>query len=382
MTRQDYEIAVIGGGIAGASVAAELAAHPGLQGSVALLEMEAQPGYHTTGRSAAVFAPIYGPAPIRALTRASEGFFRAPPAGFCESSLFSPRLIMMIARPDQRAALDALLAEVGDAASVSEIDEPALRAANPLVRAGYATAAMLDTNGQDIDVAGLHQGYLRMFKAAGGEMHLRSPVTGLAHDGALWRIETPGGEFTARRIVNTAGAWANELGDMAGAEPIGLTPKRRTALMVAAPDGVQPDAYPITIDIEEDFYLKPDAGRLLISPADETPSPPCDAQPEELDIAICVDRIETAFDLSVRRIENKWAGLRSFVADKCPVVGYSATAPGFFWLAGQGGYGIQSAPALSRFAASQVLDLPAPDDILAEGLDPASLLPARLLQKA
>ena len=370
-----YDIAVIGAGIAGASVAANL-----LQagaGSVVLLEMEAQPGYHTTGRSAAIFAATYGPAPIRALTRASAAFYTAPPDGFSDTPLISPRDILMIARPDQATALEALVAEVSDQAAVDVLDAAQTRAANPLIRAGYAAGAMLDRTGQDIDVAALHQGYLRLFRARGGTVLTRAGVTDVQRVGAGWRLALPRDTVEADRVVNAAGAWADEVGQMAGADPIGLRPKRRTALMIAAPDGVQTDPLPLTVDVEEAFYLKPDAGKLLISPADETPSPPCDAQPEELDVAICVDRIETAFDLSVRRIESKWAGLRSFVADKAPVVGPSARDDGFFWLAGQGGYGIQTAPALSRLAAALILDQPVPADIADQGLEPCDLAPDR-----
>ena len=174
-----------------------------------------------------------------------------------------------------------------------------------------------------------------------------------------------------------AGAWADSIGKMAGAEAIGLIPKRRTAMVVAAPSGVNPDSWPMVIDIDEQFYLKPDAGRLLISPADETSSLPCDVQPDELDVAICVDRIETAFDLPIRRIENKWAGLRSFVDDKCPVCGFDDTVEGFFWLAGQGGYGIQTAPALAVIAACLIMDRSVPQHLLDHGIDLADLAPGR-----
>ncbi|MCB1367476.1 MAG: FAD-binding oxidoreductase [Rhodobacteraceae bacterium] len=372
----DFDIAVIGGGMAGASVAAELAG----QARVVLLEMEAQPGYHTTGRSAALFAPSYGPGPIRALTRASEAFFHAPPDGFCTNRLITPRGILMVARADQLAALDALIAEVSAKSPVSRLDQAGVMALNPLLREGYAAAGMFDANGQDIDVAALHQGYLRRLRGTGGEVRTKAEVTGLSRQGDFWRIATADSDIRARIVVNAAGAWADQIGQLAGAERIGLVPKRRTAMMVAAPDGQGIDTLPITVDIDEAFYLKPDAGRLLLSPADETPSPPCDAQPEEMDIAICVDRVETAFQLSVRRIENKWAGLRSFVADKSPVAGYSGQVDGFFWLAGQGGYGIQTAPALSRFAAAQILGAAVPQDILDQGLDPVALSPARLGQ--
>ncbi|MEO1000777.1 MAG: FAD-dependent oxidoreductase, partial [Pseudomonadota bacterium] len=207
-------------------------------------------------------------------------------------------------------------------------------------------------------------------------------VQALARDGAGWRIETAAGPVRAAAVVNAAGAWADELGALAGARPIGLVPKRRTAAIVAAPKGFDPAGVRMVVDVEEQFYLKPEAGKLLISPADETPSAPCDAQPEELDIALAVDRIERAFNLSIRRIEHKWAGLRSFVADKCPVAGWDADVPGFFWLAGQGGYGIQSAPALARVAAALILGRGVPEDVLAAGLDPAALAPGRLARAA
>ena len=377
MAHERFDVAVIGGGIAGTSVAAELSKDR----RVLLLEMESQPGYHATGRSAAVYAAVYGPSPIRALTRASRAFFASPSTGHFNTALFRPRPIMMIARQEQEFVLDQTIAEVGVMTPVERINESAMRKLNPLVKSGYASAAMLDMSGEDIDVAALHQGYLRQFRDFGGDLRCNATVLGLTHTDRDWQINTEVGEFTVDTIVNAAGAWAEHIGGLAQAESIGLMPKRRTAAIVAAPIGLAPEtlaSLPITIDIEENFYLKPDAGRLLISPADETPSPACDAQPEDMDIALCVERIEEAFDLQVHRIESKWAGLRSFVADKCPVVGYSTTAPAFFWLAGQGGYGIQTAPALARLAASQVLQRPMPEDIAAEGVDLSEIDPSRL----
>lgn len=381
MAHERFDVAVIGGGIAGTSVAAELSKDR----RVLLLEMESQPGYHTTGRSAAVYAAVYGPSPIRALTRASRAFFASPSTSHFDTALFRPRPIMMIARQEQAFALDQTIAEVGVMTPVERINESAIRKLNPLVKTGYASAAMLDMSGEDIDVAALHQGYLRQFRDFGGDLRCNATVLGLTHTGRDWQINTGVGEFTVDTIVNAAGAWAEHIGGLAQAESIGLIPKRRTAAIVAAPTELAPNtlaSLPITIDIEENFYLKPDAGRLLISPADETPSPACDAQPEDMDIALCVERIEQAFDLQVHRIESKWAGLRSFVADKCPVVGYSTTAPAFFWLAGQGGYGIQTAPALARLAASQVLQRPVPEDIAAEGVDLSEIDPSRLANRA
>jgi len=213
--------------------------------------------------------------------------------------------------------------------------------------------------------------------SGGGSVVIPSDVVGLARIGDRWRVETGKGTFSAPIVVNAAGAWADEIARLAGVATVGLVPKRRTALIVDAPGGHADEAWPMVVDIDEAFYLKPDAGRLLISPADETPSPPCDAQPEELDIAICIDRIQNAFDIEVGRVLNSWAGLRSFVADKVPAVGFAADAPGFFWLAGQGGYGIQSAPAMARVAAALVRGEPIADDIAAEGVDPAALSPQR-----
>lgn len=369
----DCDFAVIGAGIAGASVAAELAA----SGRVVLIEQESQPGYHTTGRSAAVYAPIYGPQPIRALTRASLEFFQNPPQGFVDQDLLKPIAAAFVAREDQKDSLDAMQHELADASTVTRIDAEELQARLPLLRDGYAIGALWDHGTSEIDVAALHQGYLRRFKASGGTLLTRAPVIALGKTGDGWKIVAGSSEVTAQVVINAAGAWADEVGRLAGAECIGLVPKRRSALMVAAPQGCDVHGLPLVVDVDEQFYLKPDAGKLLVSPANEDPEPPCDVQPDEMDIAICVDRIERAFEISVRRIENSWAGLRSFVADKCPVVGFSRQVDGFYWLAGQGGYGIQSAPALAQLAAAEVMGLEIPEHIQAENLKPDSIRPGR-----
>ena len=369
------DVIIIGAGIAGASVAAHLAASL----RVVLVEMESQPGYHTTGRSAAVFAPSYGPEAVRALTRASRGFYDQPPEGFASEALLTPRQILMIARADQLAALESSIAAAATGTRVQRLDASGLRDHQPLLREGYATAGMLDCGGQDIDVAALHQGYLRLFRARGGVTRTKAAVEGLKREGDTWVVRTSGQDhMTAPVIVNAAGAWADQIGQLAGAENIGLVPKRRTAMVVAEPAGFTRRDAPITIDIDEEFYLKPDAGRLLISPADETPTDPCDAQPEEMDVAICADRIMTAFDLDIRRIENKWAGLRSFVSDKEPVIGFSRRVDGFFWMAGQGGYGIQSAPAAAKVAAALIMGREMPAAVTDTGFDPSQVSPNRL----
>lgn len=369
---QSWDVAVIGAGIAGASVAAELAA---LGARVVLLEREAQPGYHTTGRSAALFTVTYGPPVIRALSRASASHFNAPPDTSRPHPLLRPRGALFIARADQAAAMAALADELGNAAA--RVDVAEARARLPILRPDYAAAALFDRYAADIDVDALHREYLRALAAGGGTQRNGTEVLALSREGAGWRVETREGALRAGIVVNAAGAWADEIAAMGGVAPVGLVPKRRTALLVAPPEGQNPESWPMIVDVDEQFYMKPDAGKLLLSPADETPSPPCDAQPDELDVAICIDRIQTAFDLPVRRIEHKWAGLRSFVADKCPVAGFAPDAPGFFWLAAQGGYGIQSAPALARTAAALAMGRAIPDDVAAEGVSADALAPRR-----
>jgi len=371
---QSYDIIVIGGGIAGASAAAELARGA----AVLMLEGESQPGYHATGRSAAILAPSYGNAVIRALTRASAGFYMAPPQGFAPHPLVTPRGLMMIARPDQMKALRALFEGLGDTPHLHWLDAGEVAERVPLLRPGYAAGGFLNDDAMDIDVAALHQGYLAALRARGGRIVTAARVHGLRRGGdGLWHVAHGQGEAAAPVIVNAAGAWAEELGAMAGAAPIGMVPMRRSAMTLAAPEGTDVDALPMIVDADEEFYLKPEAGRLLASPADETPSPPCDAQPEELDIAICADRIETAFALTVSRIESKWAGLRCFVADRAPVAGFDPDVPGFYWLAAQGGYGVQTAPALAMLAAADILQRDLPPPLAEQGFDAAKLSPAR-----
>ncbi|MEO9778939.1 MAG: FAD-dependent oxidoreductase [Sedimentitalea sp.] len=352
---------VIGAGIAGASVAAELAAHY----RVVLLERETHPGYHTTGRSAAVYTQSYGPPVIRALTRASGDFFHTTESPFLEHPLLQSRGALFIARDDQADTLMSLETELKGAATRLTANEVTSR--HPLLRAGYANAGLWDDSAADIDVYGLHQHYLKLLRSLGAALVTKAEVTGMAHSGN-WQVETTAGTFNAPIVVNAAGAWGDQLAQLAGLKAVGLTPKRRTALVVQGPDGAQVNDWSMVVDVDEQFYLKPDAGKLLISPADATPSPPCDAQPDEMDVAICIDRIERAFDLQVRRIENKWAGLRSFLPDCTPMADFDPDATGFFWLVGQGGYGIQSAPALARTAAALVRSQDIPGDIADQGV--------------
>ena len=371
----EYRFAIVGAGIAGASAGF----HVAQSGPTLLLERESQPGYHSTGRSAALYTETYGNRVIRALTIASRPFFDAPPEGFTEHPLLTPRGTLVIARADQRIKLDEALAESKALLpSVEGVD--AARAAKlcPALRPGYVASAFYEEDARDMDVHAIHQGFLRGFRAAGGTLACDAEVTGLARNGAGWKIATRAGTFTADIVVNAAGAWADVLARMAGARPVGLVPKRRTACTIEPPAESGFRRWPAVIDVDEQFYWKPDAGQIILSPADETPVEPQDIQPEELDIAMCVDRVEQASTLAIRRVLRKWAGLRSFVKDKTPVAGFAPDAPGFFWLAGQGGYGIMTSPALGRAAAALAQGEPMPADIAAHGVSAADLAPARL----
>jgi D-arginine dehydrogenase len=370
----EFDIVVIGAGMAGASVAAHLS--DGRR--VLVLEREGQPGYHSTGRSAALFSEIYGGEPVRALSRASRDLLYAPPPGIVDAPLVRTRCAMHIAREDQRAKLEAFAALPDVACGAHLISSAEAIALCPILKPEHAVAAALEPNAADVDVHGLHQGYLKLLRERGGVLLTDRDVQTLAYDGGRWRVRAGDEDFSAPILVNAAGAWADEIARLAGVSPLGLQPMRRTALLVDAPEGAVIEDWPMVIDADEQFYFKPDAGLLLLSPADETPMDPCDVQPDEWDVAVAIDRVEAATTLKVRRVKHKWAGLRSFVPDRAPVAGYDPDTPGFFWLAGQGGYGIQTAPALSRTAAALILGQPIPADIAVHGVVAADLSPARL----
>jgi D-arginine dehydrogenase len=369
-----WDVVVVGAGIAGASVAATLAEHV----SVLVLEKEAHPGYHATGRSAALFSEIYGGAPVRALSRASRDFLCSPPGGFSDVPLVHDRGSLFIARRDQLAALEAFVAAPDVAPMVRRVAAIEANSFVPILRAGYVAGAAYEEAARDLDVHAIHQAYLRALRARGGAIRCDAEVRGIDRVADGFTLTMEHGEIVrAGVLVNAAGAWADDLAALAGVERIGLSPRRRTALTVDIPSEPPMARAPMTIDIDEAFYFKPDAGRLLLSPADETPSPPLDAKPDDLDVAMAVDRVERATTLQVRRIVSKWAGLRTFAPDRAPVVGYDERVPGFFWLAGQGGYGIQTAPAMARLAAALVRRLDAPDDVVQAGLSVADVSPRR-----
>lgn len=369
---------IIGGGIAGASAAFELAKNS----RVLVLERESQPGYHSTGRSAAVFTEIYGNATIRALTNRSADFFANAPKGFSESPLWSPRPLLMIGREDQQSEIENLYRQ-----AVALV--PDLRIMNacetlekaPMLRKDYVRFGLLDPNSSDLDVHAIHSGFLRGARHHGAEFVANAEVRELTRQGSDWVVGTRAGIFTAATIINAAGAWADEIAELAGVAKIGLVPKRRSAFTFNCDPGQDIEHWPTIIDISEQFYFKPDAGKVLGSPADETPSPPCDAQPEEIDIAIAIDRITTAANLNVRSLVSKWAGLRSFVQDKSPVVGFDDHVDGFFWLAAQGGYGIQTSPAMARLVAALASGKQFPPDLASLGVTEDLLSPRRLRQQ-
>lgn len=368
------DIAVIGGGIAGASLARAAAEDR----RVLLLERESQPGYHASGRSAALFSETYGNALVRALSTGSRDVLQAPPDDFGGFVLTRPRGAMHVGRPGQEEALrsraEALAALVPSVHAIGAADAVARV---PVLQPHRVAGAVFEPEALDLDTNGLLQGSLRGLRRRGGEVRTGAEVTALAPlPGGGWRIETTAGPVEAGIVVNAAGSWADAVAALAGIAPVGLVPKRRTAFLFDAP-GHAVDGWPMMVDLDETFYIKPDAGKLLGSPADETPSPPCDAQPEEIDIAVAVDRIERATTLQIRRLTHRWAGLRSFVADKTPVLGFDPEAPGFFWCAGQGGYGFQTAPAMARLGAALLRGGPVPDDLARLGVTAAALAPGR-----
>jgi D-arginine dehydrogenase len=326
-----------------------------------------------------LFSEIYGNAPVRALSRASRAFLQSPPADFAGAPILSPRGALHIGGRDDVALLD-LAFETGHrlVPSVARITAAEVLGKVPAMRPeAVAGGGVFEPDARDIDTNGLLQGFLRRIRKGGGKILLDAPVAALERDGTGWRIRAGGQEIRAGVVVDAAGAWGDSIAALAGADPVGLAPKRRTAFLIAPPGGMETREWPLTIGAREDLYFKPDAGKLLVSPADETPSEAVDAQPDELDIAIAADRLAERTTIEVRRIEHKWAGLRTFAPDKTPVVGFDPAVAGFFWLVGQGGYGFQTAPAMARLAAALISGKGIPAEIQDQGITTDQLSPAR-----
>jgi D-arginine dehydrogenase len=333
------DVVVVGAGIAGVSAAYELS----LTCSVALLEQESQPAYHTTGRSAAMFLESYGGPTVRSLTADSRPVFEAV------GDLLAPRPQLWAAPPEQLDQLTALHAANPHLKPLNEVEA---RQLCPVLRPGWCASALLETGALEIDVLGLHQHYLGGARRQGLQVHLATPLLAGRRDGDQWVLDTGAGPVRADWVVNAAGAWADVVAERLGVPPIGLTPLRRTAAVARAAGVVR--SWPLVADVAETFYFRPEGPGVLVSPADETPTEPCDARPDDVDVALAIERVNAATTLDLRSIATAWAGLRTFSPDRTPVVGPDPAAPGFCWLAGQGGYGIQTAPAMAKLAANLV----------------------------
>ncbi len=373
---------VLGGGVAGASCAFFLSAH----GRVVLLEREPHFGYHASGRSAAVFSEYFGHPAVRKLTASSRSFFAAPPNGLTDVALLSPRGVVALASSEDvvRGRFDAALAAGEQAQSPPfEISLDEARRLCPILAPDRYARALCRPSVMDIDVNALHQGLLRQVRAAGGTTLGGVAIEAIERHQGGWSLQSSAGNFAAPCVVNAAGAWADEVAKRAGVAPIGLLPKRRTAVLVELPAAAIAQralaAWPMVLDLAETFYFKPESGKLMVCPFDESASTPGDVQPEELDVAIAIARLEEVTTLGVRRVAHKWAGLRSFVADQTPVLGQAPDADGFFWAAALGGFGIQAAPAVGRALASLVTHGRLPSDLVTLGLDEAMLSPARCI---
>jgi D-arginine dehydrogenase len=373
MDRKRCDILIIGGGIAGVSAAYELAIH----GSVILLEAEQHPGFHATGRSAAFFTGLYGNAVMRGLTSASRSFYDFPPGDLFEEPLLASRGVLYIARSDQRATLDGFLAEVGNSGLVEWRNRAFGLEVSPLLSPNYLSECAWEADASEIDVHTLLTGYLGGARRRGAQLITGHRVVSLARKNNRWRARAGDMEFEADVVVNAAGAWVDRIATMADCAPLHFAPLRRSACMLPVPTGAGDIGRAVVIDVDEQFYFKPDAGQILLSPADETLIEPCDVYPDDMDIAIAVDRFERATNRRVRRVTRSWAGLRTFAADRTIVIGFDPGVKGFFWLAGQGGYGIQTAPAAARCAAALVLCRNLPADVMAQGISTADISPAR-----
>ena len=365
-----FDFCIVGAGIAGASIAAHLAKTH----KVVLIDMEDRAGYHTTSRSAASYEPNYGPPPMLAFTRASDHFFKNPPKGFAEAALLTPRASLFFEAEGQAEHTAQLLS---NAAGLDEISIKQAIDVFPVLRPNYASRCFLDAHTADIDVDLLHRGYHKMFKSSGGTTLLSSPLVSAARKNAAWTLMCGSTELVATTIINASGAWGDVVAQTCGAKPVGLVPKRRSIGVVPISDGLDFKDWPMVTDVGETWYAKPQSGKLIVSSADATPVEPHDAYADDMAIAEGIDRLMTATTLEVERLEHSWGGLRTFAPDGNPVIGFDRHTDGFFWAVGQGGYGIQSCPALSATAAAMALHNAIPKDIIDLGLNPSDITPDR-----
>jgi D-arginine dehydrogenase len=365
------DILVIGGGIAGLSAAAALSSHA----KVAVLEAEEQIGFHSSGRSATMVHYALGDRLVRALTAASRPFFDDPPADFGDSPLGHRMPVLVHARDDEKDALDRLEAEISLFAPLERLDAEGVQALCPLLKED-ARHGIADRNGLRLDPHALLQGNLRRLRSNGGALHGSSRAGRIERRDGAWHVTCENGEtFSAPMLVNAGGAWADQVALLARARPLGLAPLKRTIITFDAPPGTRLEGLPFAKTVGDELYFAPESGRLFASPMDEQPSDPCDAQPDEYEVALAAYRMEERTTVKVTRVHSKWAGLRTFTPDRHPAVGFAPDAEGFFWLAGQGGFGLQTSPAMAAIAASLIAggEWPVPE-VAAEDLGPARFL--------
>jgi D-arginine dehydrogenase len=361
---------VIGAGIAGASIAAHLAQSH----KVIICDMEERAGFHTTGRSAASYEPNYGPPPMLAFTRASAAFFHEPPKGFTETPLLTRRDSLFIEAGGQSHHTEKLLS---NAAALDEISSSDALRIMPVLRGDYVKRAFLDRHTADMDVDLIHRGFLKMAKASGAQLMLSAPITALTRNGAVWEVRAGDHTISAPTIINASGAWGDVVAAMAGVTPVGLQPKRRSIGVITVEHNDNWLDWPMVTDVGETWYAKPQSGKMIVSSADATPVEPHDAWADDMAIAEGIERLMNATTLEVTHLDHSWGGLRTFARDGNPVVGFDPSTEGFFWLVGQGGYGIQSAPALGVAAAAMARRLAIPADIIDLGLNVADIKPER-----
>lgn len=374
MSIETVDFIVIGGGIAGASVAYELSVH----GKVIVLEMESAPGYHSTGRSAAVMSENYGPTLWSRLVTASRSFLETPPEGFTNVPLVTPRGALFLAREGEEERLSAQADELVRRGATIELmsGEDALKFC-PVIRPDAFVSALYEPDCMDIDTDALLTGYLKMLRARGGQIVTNARVERLVRSGSVWTVSTGQGSFEAPVIVNAAGGWVQEVAALAGLPYRNVVPFRRTAVVFDPPAGSVIQTWPMTFDVAETFYFKPEAGCIMVSPVDMAPSEPCDAQADELEVAIAIDRIHTFTTMDVRSVKHKWGGLRTFAPDHEPVIGSDPEEPSFIWLAGQGGNGVMGGVAAARLAANLALGTDIPADIADLGITRENVSPGR-----